>query len=144
MAIAETPSRYSFLFSSSNEHWPLIFSSCGGQSRPYIRHEKPKMSNTAFASAWLLPLFRAVDGLNRHKNKTRNFLLSPVCHCKAVLHEQQKASKIHRIGAQKRGSAITDPTQWLIRANKWLEMLWWHFQLSKNPPSWPFNGQIAR
>jgi hypothetical protein len=51
-------------------------------------------------------------------------------------HEQQKASKIHRISA--------DPTQWLIRANKWREMRWWHFQLSKNPPSWPFNGHIAR
>ena len=60
------------------------------------------------------------------------------------LHEQQKASKIHRIGAQKRGSAITDPRQWLIIVNKWLEMRWWHFQLSKNPPSWPFNGHIAR
>jgi hypothetical protein len=60
------------------------------------------------------------------------------------LHEQQKASKIHRIGAQSRGSAITDPRQWLIIANKWLEMRWWHFQLSKNPPSWPFNGHIAR
>ena len=59
-------------------------------------------------------------------------------------HEQQKASKIHRIGAQSRGSAITDPRQWLIIVNKWLEMRWWHFQLSKNPPSWPFNGHIAR
>jgi hypothetical protein len=23
------------------EHWPLIFSRCGGQWRPYIRHGKP-------------------------------------------------------------------------------------------------------
>jgi hypothetical protein len=59
-------------------------------------------------------------------------------------HKQQKASKNELIGAQKRGSAITDPTQWLLRANKWLEMRWWHFQLSKNPPSWPFNGHITR
>jgi hypothetical protein len=59
-------------------------------------------------------------------------------------HEQQKASKISRIGAQKRGSAITDPRQWLVIVKKWLEMRWWHFQLSKNPPSWPFNGHIAR
>jgi hypothetical protein len=33
-------------------------------------------------------------------------------------HEQQKASKISRIGAQKRGSAITDPRQWLITKSK--------------------------
>jgi hypothetical protein len=59
-------------------------------------------------------------------------------------HEQQKGSKISRIGAQKRGSAITDPRQWLIRVHKWLELRWWHFQLSKNPPSWSFNGHIAR
>ena len=37
---------------------------------------------------------------------------------KRRIHEQQKASKIHRIGAQLRGSAITDPRQWLITANK--------------------------
>jgi hypothetical protein len=62
----------------------------------------------------------------------------------ATRHEQQRDSKKRRISAEKRGSAITDPRQWLIRANKWLEMRSWHFQLSKNPPSWSFNGHIAR
>jgi hypothetical protein len=33
-------------------------------------------------------------------------------------HEQQKASKNELISAQKRGSAITDPTQWLINKSK--------------------------
>jgi hypothetical protein len=29
---------------------------------------------------------------------------------------------------QSRGSAITDPRQWLpMIVNKWLEMRWWHF-----------------